>query len=80
MKICLFYKNEFSGNHIRIPAEWDANYEDRWLFGRKQIKDTNLFYVLQNNENKIDKIKLVFEFVVYYKQGDKIIEMTCGYC
>eukprot|EP00828_Plagiopyla_frontata_P018340 TRINITY_DN2354_c0_g1_i2.p1 TRINITY_DN2354_c0_g1~~TRINITY_DN2354_c0_g1_i2.p1 ORF type:complete len:561 (-),score=45.02 TRINITY_DN2354_c0_g1_i2:22-1704(-) len=91
LKFCLMDTvANFVGNTAKVKAYWSQQYEDRWQFQpvaqqqsstffETHMKDENTIIVrLQNNQ--IDKIqKLIIELIIYIKNQDKVIAISCGW-
>lgn len=83
LKISLFDQtnNKFISNTVNVVGTWNSNYEDRWGFARNYLVGENSIYVkIQDfDENKMKSVCIIFEFVIYFLRGGKLVEISCGY-
>ncbi|CAD8122209.1 unnamed protein product [Paramecium sonneborni] len=71
--------NKYEGNTIYIPATWNPEYEDRWVFEQPAMEQAILMR-WGNFDDKLDNLKeLVFEFITYSVNKGRIIQISCAY-
>ena len=85
IKISLFDKlnNIFKGNAISIDCIYKKEYQDRWYFESDDNKYNNNI-IIRYNENDLNEIDLIFEFVLVIQkkieQNIYTVEVSCGWC
>ena len=76
-----FDKNRFLANSTYVVAKYNDKYKDQWKFNR--IKDTGTNPILFRTDElqlKDKNVHIVFEFVIYCKQGtDDVKEINSGW-
>jgi Ca2+-binding EF-hand superfamily protein len=68
--------HRFIGGTVVMPATWDPDYEDRWVFQNPE-KDFS-FYVKSGSDNS--SLCLVFEFVMFVDHKGIDLQVSCGWC
>jgi Ca2+-binding EF-hand superfamily protein len=67
--------HRFVGGTLVMPATWDPDYEDRWVFDGNE-KDCS-FYVKSGGDNS--SLCVVFEFVMFVVHKDVDLQVSCGW-
>ncbi|CAD8210763.1 unnamed protein product [Paramecium octaurelia] len=71
--------NKFDGNAIYIPAQWNSEYEDRWIFDSAAMEQA-MYLRWGNFDEKMDNmIELIFEFITYSTNKGRLIQISCAY-
>ncbi|CAD8196479.1 unnamed protein product [Paramecium pentaurelia] len=71
--------NKFDGNAIYIPAQWNSEYEDRWIFDSAAMEQA-MYLRWGNFDEKMDNMtELVFEFITYSTNKGRLIQISCAY-
>ena len=75
-------KKDFIVNAVQINALYNADDEDIWKFNAWKDNGTNpvLFKIAQREEIVKPNVFMVFELVIYVKFGEKVTEISCGWC
>ena len=75
-------KKDFIYNAVQVNALYNQVDEDIWKFNAWRDNGTNPILFKTSNKDEVIKanIFVVFELVVAVKQGDKVTEMSCGWC
>jgi Ca2+-binding EF-hand superfamily protein len=68
--------HRFVGGTIIMPATWDPDYEDRWVFTNPE-KDFS-FYIKCGGD--ITSLCIVFEFVMFVRYKKVDLQLSCGWC
>lgn len=75
-------KRDFIINAVQVNALYNQVDEDVWKFNAWKDNGTNP--VLFKTSNRDDFVKpnifMIFELVTSVKVGDKVTEMSCGWC
>ncbi|CAK68317.1 unnamed protein product (macronuclear) [Paramecium tetraurelia] len=71
--------NKYEGNAVYIPAAWNPEYEDRWVFEQPAMEQAILMR-WGNFDEKLDNLKeMVFEFITYSVNKGRLIQISCAY-
>ena len=75
-------KRDFILNAVQVNALYNQVDEDIWHFNAWRDNGTNpvLFKTAVRDDYCRPNIFMVFEMVVSVKMGEKITEMSCGWC
>jgi hypothetical protein len=75
-------KKDFIYNSAQVNAIYNQVDEDIWKFNAWKDNGTNpvLFKTAQRDEIVKPNIFVIFELVVAVKIGEKVTEMSCGWC
>lgn len=75
-------KKDFIYNAVQVNALYNQVDEDVWKFNAWRDNGTNPVLFKTSNKDEVIKANIfaVFELVVAVKQGEKVTEMSCGWC
>jgi hypothetical protein len=75
-------KKDFIANAVQVNALYNQEDEDIWKFNAWRDNGTNpvLFKTANKDELVKPNIFMIFELVVSVKVGERVTEMSCGWC
>ncbi len=83
MAIFDLFKKDFIGNSVQVGAAYEGELaEDVWKFAPERDNGLNPFIFRCANKDEICKKNffMIFELVIYVRSGDKVVEVSCGWC
>ena len=73
-------KREYVANAVQVEADWAENARDKWIFKKTNTSlNPVLFRSTKRDDLNLENMQFVFEFVIYYKQGNTSSELCCGW-
>jgi hypothetical protein len=75
-------KKDFILNAVQVNALYNQSDEDIWKFNAWRENGTNPIIFRTSNKDEIVRphIFMIFELVIYVKFGEKVSEISCGWC
>lgn len=75
-------KKDFIINAVQVNAQYKEEDEDIWSFNAQKEHGTNPVLFRTSDKDEVCKphIFVIFELVVYVRFGERVTEMSCGWC